>query len=180
MPPLTVVELEPYTPAWSEAATREIERLRPVFAENLVTIHHVGSTAIPGISAKPILDLMPTVHDISLVDDCRSALETLGYQWRGEYGLPGRRYCTFIDAATGRRKIHLHCFQEGTSEVERHLAFRDYLITHPDLAQEYDLLKARCRELHPSDSHAYTACKSDWISKVEVEAIAFYRANLSH
>jgi GrpB-like predicted nucleotidyltransferase (UPF0157 family) len=115
---------------------------------------------------------MPVVRDLSRLDDCRSAIETLGYEWWGELGLPGRRYCTLTDA-TARRKGQLHCFREGTPEVERHLAFRDYLRAHPNVAQ---LLKARCRDLHPFDSSAYAACKSDWIGQTEIEAIVYYRA----
>jgi GrpB-like predicted nucleotidyltransferase (UPF0157 family) len=128
MPPRIPVELQPHTPNWAEAASREIERLAQALGENLVAIHHVGSTAIPGISAKPILDLMPVVRELSQLDTCRSAVEALGYEWWGEYGLPGRRYCKLTDPTTGRRKVHLHCFRDGTPEVERHLAFRDYAV----------------------------------------------------
>jgi GrpB-like predicted nucleotidyltransferase (UPF0157 family) len=81
MPAPIPVRLFAYTPTWTEARTRESERLAPAFGENLVAVHHIGSTAIPGISAKPILDLMPVVRDLSALDDCRRALETLGYVW---------------------------------------------------------------------------------------------------
>jgi GrpB-like predicted nucleotidyltransferase (UPF0157 family) len=74
--------------------------------------------------------------------------------------------------------VQLHCFQNGTPEIERHLAFRDYLNARPDLAMQYDLLKAKCRALHPLDSHAYTDCKNSWIRAIEVEAIAFFRARI--
>jgi GrpB-like predicted nucleotidyltransferase (UPF0157 family) len=176
MPPPLAVELQPYTPNWAQAAARESERLAQAFGENLIVVHHIGSTAIRGIAAKPILDLMPVVRDLSLLDRCRRGIEDLGYEWWGEYGIPGRRFCTFTEAATGRRRVHLHCFQEGASEVERHLAFRDYLNAHPDVARSYDLLKARCRDLHPLNSHAYADCKSEWIQGIESQALAFYRA----
>ncbi|SEC20143.1 GrpB domain, predicted nucleotidyltransferase, UPF0157 family [Rhizobiales bacterium GAS191] len=138
----------------------------------LVAVHHIGSTSIPDISAKPIPDLLPVVTELDELDKRRGSLEALGYVWWGEYGLPGRRYCTNDDHATGRRLIQLHCFGKGNSEIDRHLAFRDYLRNRPGVARAYDLEKARCRALHPDDSHAYGACKSDWIKRIEAEALA--------
>jgi len=82
-------------------------------------------------------------------------LESLGYGWWGEYGLPGRRYCTLDDPQTGRRRVQLHGYLNGSAEITRHLAFRDYLRARPDVAQAYDAEKERCRKLHPFDSHAY-------------------------
>lgn len=175
MPPPIPVDLQPHSPAWAESVVREIQRIAPAFGENLVDIHHVGSTAIKDISAKPILDLIPVVRHLSELDRQQSALEKLGFEWWGEYGLPGRRYCTLADPVTSLRKVQLHCFEVGSAEIERHLAFRDYLNSHPLVAKTYDQLKARCRDLHPLDSHAYSDCKSDWIRSTEAEAIAFFR-----
>lgn len=135
-------------------------------------MHHIGSTAIPGIRAKPIIDLMPVVSNHAEFEDFRPVVEGLGYSWWGEYGLPGRRYYTLDDAVTGRRKVQLHCYEQGSSEITRHLAFRDHLRSRPDLAREYDGEKGRCRDLHPSDSHAYTDCKAAWISRIEAEALS--------
>jgi GrpB-like predicted nucleotidyltransferase (UPF0157 family) len=176
MPAPIPVELQPHKPEWAEAAARESTRLARALGENLAVTHHIGSTAIPGISAKPIVDIAPVVRDLSLLDHSRASLETLGYEWWGEYGISGRRYCTLNDPATGQRKIQLHCFQEGSAEIERHLAFRDYLRARADVAHEYEIVKCRCRELHPLDSHAYTDCKATWITQILPEAIAFHRA----
>ena len=176
MPPPLPVELQPYSPEWAVAPAREIRRLTPVLGGNLVFIYHIGSTAVPGVSAKPILDLMPVVTDLSKLDECRPAIEALGYEWWGEYGLTGRRYCTLDDPETARRKVQLHCFREGTHAVHRHLAFRDYLRARPDLAQIYDALKARCRHRYPLDSCAYSKCKEDWIRQIEAEAMSFYQS----
>src|SRR5262249_45301363 len=136
MPPPIAVELHPHDPAWAEGARREAARLTGAIGLAIVkTVHHIGSTAIPGIRAKPILDLMPIVCSLAALDDSRSVVEGLGYAWWGEYGLPGRRYCTLADTATGRRRVQLHCYQERSLEVARHLAFRDHLRSRPDLAR---------------------------------------------
>jgi GrpB-like predicted nucleotidyltransferase (UPF0157 family) len=172
MPAPIPVELYPHDPAWAGAAQREAARLHAAAGPVIVVVHHIGSTAIPGIRAKPILDLMPLVTSLAAFDEARPAIEGLGYAWWGEYGIPGRRYCNLNDPVTGERKIHLHCFEEGSPQMARHLAFRDYLRARPDLAAAYDAEKARCCDLHPLDSHAYTDCKDAWIRKIEAEALA--------
>jgi len=172
MPGPIPVELHPYDPAWAERARREAERLTAALGPAIIIVHHIGSTAIPGIRAKPIFDFLPVVRSLAEFDAARSVVEGLGYQWWGEYGLPGRRYCNFDDPATGRRKFQLHCYENGSSEIARHLAFRDYLRARPDLAQEYEAEKCRCRELHPLNSHAYADCKSAWIRRIEAEALS--------
>lgn len=171
MPPPIPVELHRHTPAWAEAAKREAARLSEALNEQLVAVHHVGSTAIPGIRAKPILDLLPVVGDLAALDAARPRIEALGYAWWGEYGLPGRRYCTLDDPATGLRRVQLHCYEPGSPEIERHVAFRDHLRSHPDVAAAYDAEKERCRALHSMNSHAYTECKNAWIRRIEAEAV---------
>jgi len=161
-----------HDPAWADQAQQERDRLRTAIGDVIVTVHHIGSTAIPGIRAKPILDLIPVVRSFADFDNSRQAVERLGYTWWGEYGLPGRRYCTFDDPVTGQRMVQLHCFEQGSPQVTRHLAFRDHLRSHPDLAREYEAEKARCRDCHPLDSHAYGDCKEAWIRRIEALALS--------
>ncbi|MGB6534504.1 MAG: GrpB family protein [Xanthobacteraceae bacterium] len=172
MPPPIPVELHQYDPAWEENARQQAARLTAAIGKAIITVHHIGSTAIPGICAKPIIDLIPVVLSHGEFEKSRSVVEGLGYAWWGEYGLPGRRYCTLDDPLTGRRTVQLHCYEQGSSEIVRHLAFRDYLRSRPDLAREYDAEKGRCRDLHPLDSHAYTDCKEAWIRRIEAQAIS--------
>ncbi|MBX3436741.1 MAG: GrpB family protein [Planctomycetaceae bacterium] len=164
------VVLQPYQPDWPTRAEEEAARLHQAIGTPLIVVHHIGSTAIPGMLAKPILDLIPVFQSLDLADRSRVLIEQLGYKWWGENGLPGRRYCTLDDPQSGRRIAQLHCYALASPEIDRHLAFRDYLRARPDVAQAYADEKARCRALHPLNSHAYTECKSDWIQRVEREA----------
>ncbi|MEX2176955.1 MAG: GrpB family protein [Pirellulaceae bacterium] len=174
MPPPIRVVLVPHSTAWAQAAQAEGARLADVLRDDLVAVHHIGSTAIPGIHAKPIVDLMPVVRGLTAVDEKVALLRKLGYACWGEYGIAGRRYCTLDDPATGRRRFQLHCFEAGNHEIRRHLAFRDYLRTHSEVAQKYDAEKQRCQRLYPADSHKYSDAKAAWIVTHLAEALAWY------
>lgn len=175
LPPIKV-ELVPHVPSWAIQAERESQALMTALSSSLDTVHHIGSTAIPGIRAKPIIDLIPVAVCLDELDDARHRIEALGYVWWGELGLPARRYCTKSDPHTGDRWVHLHCYPKGSTEIARHVAFRDYLLAHPDIAQAYEQVKLRCQALHGEDSHAYGACKHAWIKAREAEALAFFKS----
>jgi GrpB-like predicted nucleotidyltransferase (UPF0157 family) len=163
---VSAVLLVGHDPRWAAAAAAEIARWQAL--PGCAAAHHVGSTAIRGIDAKPILDLMPLFDSPQALDDARPAIEALGYLWRGENGIPRRRYCT--RAAGAAPAVHAHCFVQGDPEAARHLHFRDHLRRHPDRARAYEADKHRCAALHPSDRAAYSACKAALIARLEAEA----------
>jgi GrpB-like predicted nucleotidyltransferase (UPF0157 family) len=173
-----LVELLPHDPSWAQQAAHEAFRWQQALGGRLLRVHHIGSTAIPGIVAKPVLDLIPEFADLAVLDESRGTIEALGYAWWGEYGLPGRRYCTLSEPQSGRRLVHAHCYAHGAAhgpaEIERHLAFRDYLIAHAEIAQEYAAEKARCRALHGDDSSAYSQAKDAWIRPVQKTALGWF------
>ncbi|MCP3167788.1 GrpB family protein [Myxococcus qinghaiensis] len=175
VPPPIRVTLVPHDPRWAEAAATEARYLTDALGSIVLRVHHVGSTAIPGIRAKPILDLMPVLTSVDELDKHQGVLEGLGYAGWGELGMPGRRYCTKDDPRTRERLVQLHCYADGSPEISRHLAFRDYLRERPGIARAYDDEKVRCQRLHPNDSHAYSGCKDAWIKRIEAEALAFYQ-----
>lgn len=171
VPPVRRVELAPPDPEWPAEFRREARLLALVLGAELVAIHHVGSTAVPGIYAKPIVDIMPVVRDIGRVDAVNGLMRTLGYEPLGEYGIAGRRF--FPKGAHTRRSHHVHIYQAGNPEIARHLAFRDYLIAHPQDAQGYSELKRSLAAANPTDSDAYIDGKDPLIKSLEANALAW-------
>ncbi len=174
-----IVELHQPSEHWARLADEYAERLGHIVGPNLIRVHHIGSTAIPGIRAKPTIDLLPEVIDIEKLDLLEAAFIENGFQWWGEYGLPGRRFCPLNDSETGRRLANVHCYQTGSTEITRHVAFRDYLSSNRELAQQYEAEKIRCQALHPNDTFAYSDAKNDWIQPLEKEALIWYGSELS-
>ncbi|MGV3615311.1 MAG: GrpB family protein [Fimbriimonas sp.] len=169
------IELHPHSDTWASGARALIAQVATILGEIVVASHHIGSTSIPGIRAKPILDVMLLVSDLGLVDQMRREMREAGFEPRGEQGISGRRYFVQADAATGARLAHIHVYEVDSPEVERHLAFRDYLRAHPDRAQAYEAEKLRCQTLHPTEKNAYAQAKDAWIRAEETDAIAWAR-----
>ncbi|MCA9977962.1 MAG: GrpB family protein, partial [Anaerolineales bacterium] len=162
------VELKTYDPEWLRQFEVEAERLTAVFQPNFVAIHHVGSTAVPGIKAKPIIDIMVVVRDIEQVDTINETMGQLGYIAKGENGIDGRRY--FRKGSDAVHTHHIHTFQDGHPEIARHLSFRDYLIAHPIVAQAYSRLKEDLAQRYKTEPPHYTNSKTDFIHEVDQKA----------
>jgi GrpB-like predicted nucleotidyltransferase (UPF0157 family) len=169
------VELVPHSPLWAEIARAEAARLKQAVGDPLLRVEHMGSTAIPGIMAKPIIDFIPIFVSLEATDAAQSRIEALGYDYLGEFGIPTRRYCRLNDPLTGKRKFQLHCFAEDSPQIARHLAFRDYLRAHPEIAKEYEAVKQRAAELHPDNVLQYNDAKNDWIKQTEQDALNWQR-----
>ena len=167
--PITVVPYRASWPAEFEASARQVA---DAFGARLLEIHHIGSTAIPGIHAKPVIDMLAVVDDVRrLDDDANPRMAAIGYEAMGEFGIPGRRYFRRDDAA-GNRTHQVHAFGAGSPDVERHLAFRDYLRTHREWAEAYDALKRRLTQ-NPIDIEAYMDGKDPFIKDVQARALAW-------
>jgi GrpB-like predicted nucleotidyltransferase (UPF0157 family) len=168
------VELVAHSPDWAAQARVESQRLAHAIGNTLLTVHHIGSTSIPGIKAKPTIDLLPLVSSLSALDRREKSVTALGYEWVGEFGLSGRRFLRLT--RDGKRLFNVHWYEISNADVIRHLAFRDFLRTHPDEAKEYEVQKERACALHPDDVLAYNDAKNDWIKSTERTAIAWYAA----
>jgi GrpB-like predicted nucleotidyltransferase (UPF0157 family)/RimJ/RimL family protein N-acetyltransferase/SAM-dependent methyltransferase len=169
------VVLVPHDPRWAGEFEREAASVSAALGSVLTAIHHIGSTAIPGIRAKPIIDMLAVVDDLALLDERSAGLEAVGYEALGEFGIAGRRYFR-KDNASGERTHQVHAFQAGSPQIARHLAFRDFLRAHPGDASAYDALKQRLAEAHPGDIAGYTDGKDAFIRDVDSRAEAFYEA----
>ncbi len=164
------VEIVPYDPAWPALFAAEAAHLRALVPAWLIgRIEHFGSTAVPGLAAKPIVDMLLEVRSMEdVVQHIAPILKREGYEffWRDrERGLPGIAYAWFIKRdATGRRTHHIHCLEPGSSEWER-LLFRDHLRAHPEVARAYGELKQRIAAEHPDDRVAYANAKTDFVAE---------------
>ncbi|MCB0025244.1 MAG: bifunctional GNAT family N-acetyltransferase/GrpB family protein [Caldilinea sp.] len=171
---LRVIEVVPYDPAWPARFEAEAAAIRAALGDTLVGIEHIGSTSVPGLAAKPIIDMIPLVRDVTELDDKIGAMAAIGYTPRGEYGLPGRRY--FRKGSAYARVVHAHAYQIDDPEAARHLAFRDYLRTHAEARAAYAELKIELAERHPTDIVAYMDGKDGLIKQLEAEALVWYRS----
>ena len=162
------VEVVPYNPAWHEMYQTEAAGLLPLLGENLVAMHHIGSTAVPGLAAKPTIDILAVVCSHDRLDACCPALQGLGYQAKGENGISGRRYFQKLEGEAHR--VHIHAYQVGHSDITRHLNFRDYLRAHPKEARAYQALKESLAARYTTDPNRYTAGKSDFIRAADRRA----------
>ena len=169
-PPQRFVEISPPDPIWARQYIIEARLLRLVLGDDLVAIYHIGSTAIPGIYAKPIIDIMPLVRDICAIDGYNPVMQALGYSPKGEYGITGRRY---FAKGGNYRTHHVRIFEPSNPEVARHLAFRDYLTAFPEKARAYSDLKRNLGAVYPTDMTAYVANKEAMLSQLEREASAW-------
>lgn len=164
------IQIVPYDESWPGKAENWKAIIGSLLGEELIRIEHIGSTSVPGLAAKPVIDLMPLVHDISMIDPLKGVFEQAGFAWYGEYGLPGRRYVNFDVPETGLRVCNVHIYAANDIEVQRHLVFPAYLRAKPKLAVEYALLKDKCAARHPNDVNDYNDCKNDWIKAIQKQA----------
>jgi GrpB-like predicted nucleotidyltransferase (UPF0157 family) len=163
------IELVEYNPKWVEMYEEEAASVMSALGNNAIRIHHIGSTAILGICAKPIIDILVEAGRIESIDSKNEAMIELGYEPRGEFGIPGRRY--FSKGSDEKRTHHVHIFQVGDPQIEHHINFRDYLIAHPDKAKEYCKLKKQLAARYPKDVGSYTDEKSEFISDIDKKAL---------
>lgn len=168
------VEVVPHDPAWRNAFEEEAKHVSDMLGETVTAIHHIGGTSIPYIYAKPVIDILVEVTDIAEVDERTSAMESLRYEVMGEFGISGRRYFR-KDDSRGTRTHQIHTFEKESDQVIRHLAFRDYLIDHPDEAKSYSDLKCQLAAAHPTDADAYMDGKDPFIQEIDRRAAIWKR-----
>jgi len=154
--------LSPHNEEWHRLFEDEKSLILNSIGEHVLAVEHVGSTAIFGISAKPILDIAVAIERFEVGEKCVAPLEALGYEYKGEKGVPGRHY--FGKGVP--RTHHLHMVAIGGDFWASHLAFRDHLNAHPALSREYDELKRDLARRFPTNREAYTEGKAAFVERV--------------
>ncbi len=157
------VILELHNAQWAERFAEEGLQLKAALGGD-VDIQHIGSTAVPGLQAKPILDIGVGVEDFDAAFAYIEPLEKLGYTFRGEQGIPRRHY--FVKGPDENRTHHLHMLERTNTEWQSLLFFRDYLRAYPKALEGYQKLKARLAEEFPKNREAYTNGKHTFIQNI--------------
>lgn len=158
-----------YSPQWASDFESEAVHLKEIFKDAIFSIHHIGSTSIPGMKAKPIIDILITTTHLEKIDDFDAQMEHQGYVVGGEFGLPGRRF--FCKGNQDHCQIHIHVYEHSNPVVEKYILFRDYLTAHPNQVKAYEALKLELAEKYPHNRTLYTQSKSSFIEKILTKAL---------
>ena len=142
-------------------------KIKNILGDEIINIFHIGSTAIPGIYAKPIIDILIEVNDIEKIDKYNDEFNKLGYVSKGEFGIEGRRF--FLKGIYNRTH-HLHIFETNNPEIRKHLNFRDYMISHSEMAEQYEKLKMELSIKFRYDNEGYCKGKEEFIRDIDKKA----------
>ncbi|CAI2030084.1 TPA: GrpB family protein [Serratia fonticola] len=154
------VTIVAYDEQWPDLFETESSLLQLALGKVISRIHHVGSTSVPGLAAKPVIDILLEVVSLNALDSLNAAMERAGYTARGENGIPNRRYFT---KGGDQRSHQVHAFALGDAQIVKHLAFRDYLIKNMKAAEQYAEVKRAALLASENDNHRYSAFKTDFI-----------------
>ena len=155
--------LQPYDPAWPRKYAKEKARLLAIFAGDILQLEHIGSTAVPGLAAKPIIDMLAGVQSMEDADALLAPLRDYGYVTPPDcnLGLVDRRW--LLRHASARRTHHLHLVVLGGYGWRRTLRFRDLLCAHAEAAKQYEELKLRLVQVAGSDRTGYALAKTEFV-----------------
>lgn len=168
------IEVVAYTPLWREHFEREVALISPILVGNLIAIEHIGSTSVPNLAAKPVIDILLEVNSLDVLDTCNAALQHISYKAKGENGISGRRY---FQKGGDKRSHHIHAFAKGDEHLFKHRVFRDYLIAMPNIATEYAKIKQDAAISCNNNSALYCELKSDFIAQHLALAVQWHHKN---
>ncbi|EJO5347744.1 GrpB family protein [Clostridium botulinum] len=162
-----IIEVVPHNSQWKIQYEKEADKIYNIMKEEIIQMYHIGSTAIEGIYAKPVIDILVEVEDINNVDNYSEQMKSLGYIPKGEYGIKDRR---FFFKGLYDRTHHVHIFETGDPEIERHINFRDYMIAHKEEAKKYEELKKELALKFKYDIDSYCSGKNSFIKEIDKKA----------
>ncbi|MEK7212495.1 MAG: GrpB family protein [Patescibacteria group bacterium] len=165
-----VVKLAPHNPKWAKAFKREKRRLFSGLKNSVIAIEHIGRTAMPGIPARPILDMAVGIKNMAEAKKLAKPLERLGYEWRKDVHSP-RSKLFFVRGPEHKRTHYLHLMKYGGKIWQNDLLFRDYLRTHKKAAREYATLKRKLAARFADNRTKYTFRKGVFIHRILKEAV---------
>lgn len=163
---MQLVKVSPYNSSWPEMFKQEAHLIKQALGDNCIAIHHIGSTSIPGLSAKPILDILPVVKNILHVDKASESMQQLGYEVKGEHGIAFRR---FFQKGTPSKTHNVHVYEEGDPEIDRYIRFRDWLRSNPNDALTYSNLKLDLAKKFPEDILNYCLGKDAFVAGIDTK-----------
>lgn len=164
------IVVQAYNSEWPQRYEEERARIMPILRDNCIAIYHIGSTSVPKLAAKPVIDIMIVVKNLKGVDAVSAEFSAIGYEWLGEYGIAGRRY---LRKGGDERTHQIHIFQaEDWQNISRHLAFRDYLRSHEEARSEYAKLKKVLAQRFPYDIDRYGDGKEKLVGCLETQALS--------
>ena len=153
----------PYDKAWATAFEDIKREIEVTLGDLILGVEHIGSTSVEGMSAKPCIDLDVIIKDESVLDAVICRLAKIGYLHEGDLGIKGREAFDYTDKPH-LMKHHLYVCHRNSTELHRHITFRDYLRKHPDAAIAYSAVKEEAARLYPNDIDAYMAHKAPCIA----------------
>lgn len=167
------VALHAYDPSWPATFIAERDRLLALFPGSFIDIQHIGSTAVPGLMAKPIIDLLAGVESMAVAESLAGPLCASGYTTSAEFNatLADRKW--FMRWAHGHRTHHLHIVVQGGKVWLQRLRFRDALRSSPECAARYAALKTELATKHTTDREAYTDAKAEFVRSLSGDASTF-------
>ena len=160
-----IVRLEPYNPEWQKLFQSEKLALQKVLGDKFMAAEHVGSTAIPGIKAKPILDLMLAIQDLNDWEWLKEPLAELGYEFRRDFRSE-QGHILFVKGPEENRTHYLKITELNSDFWTEHILFRDYLINNPQYRVEYQNLKEKLFDAHSGNREPYTKGKEEFVRKI--------------
>ncbi|MBU4318085.1 MAG: GrpB family protein [Proteobacteria bacterium] len=165
------VKVVPYSTEWPELYRQEYESIWNALGDAVIDIEHIGSTSIPGMPSKPILDIMATVCDGSAISDLVTKLCRIDYQYEADEPVPERHFFVKPPLDVPYRTHHLSVTTEGTFFWQNNLAFREYMLNHPDEAARYGKIKSDLAMRYQDSREAYTAAKQSYIKDILIAAL---------
>lgn len=158
-------DVRPYDPVWPQEFVRHAAVIRDVFGAAALAIEHVGSTAVPGLSGKPTIDILVLVEDMAIVDALAQPMEAADYRSLGDYISKGA--WLFVEEKEHTRLCNIHVFQKDDHHVQEMLKLRDYLRSHPKTVAEYSALKLDLASKYPNDYGQYRKFKDEWMEQLK-------------